>query len=253
MNDEHKPTGNLRLKKTLFVVIILGLFSMIFFNRQDWRTASRVSSGMAPSPIEVKEAVVQVYAARTFNWRGYFAVHSWIAVKEKNADYYTTYQVIGWYLGWKGTAVDIRKDVPDRFWYGAEPELIEDLRGEKAEQAILQIKDLSTKYPYGKTYNAWPGPNSNTFISYLIRHVDGLTVELPPHAIGKDWSDNFIEKSESGSGYQFTFYGLLGITIGKAEGIEINLLGLNFGIDFYRPALKLPLIGRVGMKDLPLK
>jgi hypothetical protein len=32
-----------------------------------------------------------------------------------------------------------------------------------------------------------------------------------------------------------------------AEGVEINLLGLNFGFDFLRPALKLPGVGRIGM------
>jgi hypothetical protein len=34
---------------------------------------------------------------------------------------------------------------------------------------------------------------------------------------------------------------------GVDEGIELNVLGLAFGIDFLRPALKLPGIGRVGM------
>ena len=31
------------------------------------------------------------------------------------------------------------------------------------------------------------------------------------------------------------------------EGVEINVLGLSFGIDVMRPALKLPGIGRLGM------
>ena len=52
---------------------------------QDWRTADRSSAGLAPRPGSASEAVVQVYAARAFNWRGIFAVHTWIATKEKDA------------------------------------------------------------------------------------------------------------------------------------------------------------------------
>jgi hypothetical protein len=44
-------------------------------------------------------------------------------------------------------------------------------------------------------------------------------------------------------------FGLLGVTLAREEGIELNLLGMNFGIDFYKPALKLPFIGRLGVGD----
>jgi hypothetical protein len=39
----------------------------------------------------------------------------------------------------------------------------------------------------------------------------------------------------------------LGVAVGREEGIELNLLGLNFGIDFHKPALKLPFVGRLGL------
>ena len=47
----------------------------------DWRTADRSPLGIAPDPSTTREAVVQVYAARAFSWRGIFAVHTWIATK----------------------------------------------------------------------------------------------------------------------------------------------------------------------------
>ncbi|MBT4890059.1 MAG: DUF3750 domain-containing protein, partial [Rhodospirillales bacterium] len=50
----------------------------------DWRTASRESAGIAPVPSETPEAVVQVYSARAFSWRGFFGVHTWIASKRSN-------------------------------------------------------------------------------------------------------------------------------------------------------------------------
>jgi hypothetical protein len=41
--------------------------------------------------------------------------------------------------------------------------------------------------------------------------------------------------------------GLLGVTLARDEGVEINLLGLSFGVDFMNPALKLPFVGRLGL------
>nr|WP_295904005.1 DUF3750 domain-containing protein [uncultured Bdellovibrio sp.] len=235
----------------LFSILLASLLNVTSASAQDWRTASRDSAGLAPDPHKEKEAVVQVYAARTFAWRGYFSVHSWIATKEKNATEYTTYHVIGWRVNRGLEAVVIQHDIPDRYWYGAKPELLEDLRGEAAEKAIPQIDKLAKHYAYKNVYRAYPGPNSNTFISHIIRNVDELKVELPSNAIGKDWINqgDLVGWSESGTGVQVSLWGLLGFTVGLNEGVELNLLGLNFGIDFLRPALKLPLVGRVGMKD----
>ena len=56
-----------------------------------WRTASREPAGIAPSPADTPEAVVQAYAADAWGWRGYFAVHTWIATKPSHADSYSVY------------------------------------------------------------------------------------------------------------------------------------------------------------------
>jgi len=210
----------------------------------DWRNASSDSVGLAPRAKEEPRAVVQVYAARTVRWRGYFAVHCWIATKAENANHWTTYQVIGWRLFRGGTgavAVDETVDVPDRRWFGAKPVLIEDLRGKGAAEAIPLIEAAVKSYPYPDFYRAWPGPNSNTFVSHVLRNVPQLGVELPPHAIGKDWihPGSPFAFSETKTGVQMSFFGVLGFTLGLADGIELNLLGLSFGVDIARPALKL--------------
>lgn len=207
--------------------------------------------GLAPAPDEEMEALVQIYAARAFRWRGYFAVHTWIAAKEKNGTDYTIYQVTSFGLRRGGSTISVHKGIPDRRWYGAETELLFQLQGERAELAIPQIRKAVQSYPYPDFYRAWPGPNSNTFVSHIIRQTPQLRFELPPHAIGKDWigKGEFFASSESGTGVQFSLFGLLGIIVGLGEGIEINVLGLSFGLDFLRPAIKLPLIGRLGMSD----
>ena len=230
--------------------MFLSLFSSCT-QTQDWRTASKESAHIAPLASVEKEAVVQVYAAKAFSWRGNFSVHTWIATKEKNAEQYTTYHVLGWRTQSGLGTVETKKDLPDRQWYGAKPKIISSYIGKKAEEMIPLIEAAVKSYPYPTLYRVWPGPNSNTFVSHIIRSVPGMGVELPPNAIGKDWIHNgqIAGWSESKTGVQVSLLGALGITVGLAEGIEANVLGLSFGIDFYRPALKLPLIGRIGMKD----
>lgn len=235
----------------LAIIVFCTMMIGMVFGDRDWRNADHSSVGLAPDPKEMPEAVVQIYAARTFNWRGAFAVHTWIATKEKNASEYTVYQVIGFNI-WRGlSAVSIKNDIPDRRWYNAQPWVIDDLRGEEAEKAIPYIRKVAENYPYRKVYHAWPGPNSNTFIATIIRETPQLKVELPPLAIGKDWlkGNALWARSESGTGIQLSLFGLLGMTIGVNEGLEINILGLVFGVDFKNPALKLPMVGRIGMPD----
>lgn len=230
---------------------LLLLFSCATTN---WQTANKDSAGIAPKPSEEKRAVVQVYAARTYGWRGYFGVHPWISVKEKDGDHYKVYQVIGWRARRGLSVVSIEKDEPDRYWYGSKPNLILDLRGAPAESAIPKIHAAALAYPYQNAYRLWPGPNSNTFVAHVNRSVPELEVELPPNSIGKDWIDDgdLFGKSESGTGFQFSILGALGFTLGLAEGVEVNVLGLTFGIDLWRPALKLPMIGRIGFPDAPV-
>ncbi len=64
---------------TAFVLIALGLAGQP--TRADWRTASRQPTGIAPDPQIERQAIVQVYGARAYSWRGYFGIHTWIATK----------------------------------------------------------------------------------------------------------------------------------------------------------------------------
>jgi hypothetical protein len=220
---------------------------------QDWRTADRSSAGIAPDPRNAPEAVVQVYAARAFNWRGALAVHTWVAAKPRDGDYYTVHQVMGWRRYQNLPVVISTPDIPDRLWYGARPELLVDLRGEQATQAIPRIEAAVASYPFVHEYGLWPGPNSNTFTAHVGREVPELAMDLPTTAIGKDFLTNgsIVESAPSGTGGQLSLYGLLGVTVAREEGLELNILALNFGIDLLRPAIKLPGIGRIGMNKSP--
>lgn len=214
----------------------------------DWRTASRESVGIAPDPSDTSEAVVQVYAARAFNWRGIFGVHTWIATKPANASHYTVHQVLGWRSYHGLPTVVSAPDIPDRLWYGNRPQIIAELRGSDAQTAIEAIVEAVQTYPHSNEYTLWPGPNSNTFTAHVGRQVPALELDLPVTAIGKDYIANgaFMGRAPSGTGYQVSAFGLLGVLAAKREGLEVNLVGLSLGIDPLGPALKLPGFGRLG-------
>ena len=218
-----------------------------------WRMASRESAGIAPDPAAVPEAVIQVYGARAFGWRGAFAVHTWIAVKRHGAPDFTVYQVTGWHRSHGGGVLSSDRGIPDRRWYGATPEIYADLRGPEAEALIGKIEAAVRAYPYKDLYRTWPGPNSNTFTAFVARAVPELGVDLSPTAIGKDYlgAGTFVAASPSGSGYQVSLFGLLGVLAATEEGIEVNLLGLTFGIDPLDLAIKLPGLGRLPRTDPP--
>ena len=161
---------------------------------QSWRNASQEPVGLAPDPAVTTEAVIQVYTARTWGWRGYFGVHPWIAVKPTNADAFTVYEVIGWRLRWGENVVSIRPRV-----------------------------------------------------AHVAREVPELKIDLPPTAIGKDYlGPSLIAQAPSGTGYQFSLGGLLGVMASRKEGLEINILGLVFGVNPFDPSIKLPSVGRIG-------
>jgi hypothetical protein len=212
----------------------------------DWRTASREAIGSAPDPAVTREAVVQVYAARAFGWRGLFGVHTWVATKPADASTYTVYEVMGWRARWGNSVVAIHDRTPDSRWYGADPELLADKRGAAAEGLIARVDAAARAYPWKGEYTIWPGPNSNTFTAWITRAVPELQVDLPPTAIGKDYNRNLFDAAPSGGGAQASVGGLLGLTVSGVEGLELNLLGLTFGLNPFDPAIKLPLVGRIG-------
>jgi hypothetical protein len=95
-----------------------------------------------------------------------------------------------------------------------------------------------------------PGPNSNTFVAAIMRAVPEMAATLPRTAIGKDFpvDHRWIGLTPTGTGMRINLGGYVGFTLGWVEGIEINLLNAVAGLDLRRPALKLPGLGRLGLK-----
>jgi hypothetical protein len=181
-------------------------------------------------------------------WKGVLGVHTWIAVKPSGAAAYTRYEVMGWGVDRGAPALRVNRTGPDNDWFGSRPELLVDRRGEGVDALVEKVEAAVRAYPYPSTYRTWPGPNSNTFTAHVARAVPELRLDLPPTAVGKDYLPGGapLGLAPSGTGVQLSLFGLAGVLVGLEEGIEVNVLGLTFGLDLNRPALKLPGLGRLG-------
>ncbi len=226
----------IHLVLSLILVLLIGPIYLYWSGQypftSDWRTANRESAHIAPDPLSVPEDLIQVYSARTFNWRGLFAVHCWISIKPAGAENYTVYQIAGWRKYSKLPVLIHETDIPDRYWFGNKPKLLNELRGSVAGKLIPRIAELSEHYRYQYQYILWPGPNSNSYIAHIGRHLPELKINLPSIALGKDYivDGGFFARAPSGTGYQLSFVGVLGLTLARVEGIEFNFLTLNFGL-----------------------
>ena len=214
-----------------------------------WRSADWSSTGTLPSAASESEAMVAVYAARSGRWKGVVAVHHWIVVKPANSGSYVRYDVVGW-----GNPVRRNHRAPDARWYGNDPRVIHEVRGSRAEALIGSIEAAIADYPWsgGGTYRVWPGPNSNSFVAYVLRNVPGFGAEMDPTGVGKDYMGPGVRlgPTPSGTGWQVSAWGVLGAAIARAEGFELHVLGATIGIDPQDLAIKLPGLGAIGLRQI---
>ena len=173
--------------KLLAVFVLMGVLLSNCSSGKDWRTASRESAGIAPDPSVTKEAIIHVYGAKAWSWRGWFAIHTWIAAKRTDEATYTVYDVVGW-RGHHGEPVlKIAQDLPDRLWFGEKPQLLKEHKGSDVDKMIDEINKAAQAYPWKTTYSAFPGPNSNTFTAWIAKQVPELELSLPFAAIGSGY------------------------------------------------------------------
>ncbi len=102
--------------------------------RGNWQTADRSSAGLLPPASSRSDAMNWVFAARTVRWRSISAVHTWIVVKEKGATSYSRNDYTVW-----GEPIRTNGFAPDGWWFGAMPETVVAVDGERAEPKIRYV------------------------------------------------------------------------------------------------------------------
>jgi len=231
-----------------YVAPILISAGLYFFGNpiRDWRSADRSSAGLLPPAGQNAPALIRIFSARTVSWRGIVASHSWIVLKNEGAANYERFDYTAW-----GAPIWADRFIPDGRWFGSAPEVVYALDGPEAALLIPDIRAAIKDYRYANVgdYRIWPGPNSNTFVAAVMASAPGILGSLPATAIGKDYpyDGRYLALTPSATGFRVNLAGYFGLTLGWHEGMELNLLGLVAGLDFRRPALKLPGLGRIGL------
>lgn len=133
-----------------------------------WSRADWSSTGVLPQPQAHDAAMVRIYSSRVGRWRGIFATHSWIVVKDRGAKSYQRFDKVGW-----GLPIRVNGYAPDGRWFGNDIEPVFAADGIEAEKLIPRILAAVDAYAYKNRgdYSAWPGPNSNTFVASVLAAV----------------------------------------------------------------------------------
>ena len=169
----------------IFLVLVIfpdrrvGRALLVCQSREIGRRQTAPAPACCRLPSQHPEAVIRVYGARTVRWKAIFAIHTWIVVKEQNAATYTRYD----YTAWGGEPIRTNEFAADARWFGAVPETIAAVDGAEASRLIPKIRHVIENYKFRTSgdYNAWPGPNSNTFVQAVLdavpRTQDGLAAD----------------------------------------------------------------------------
>lgn len=242
-------TRNLLTVLLVLVLLPIGVGAAIAFSRgwpESWKAAQWSSSGLLPTAKDDPQARVVVLSARAGRWRSIFAEHTAIVMKRAGDTEWSRYDVVGW-----GQPVRRNAFPADALWYSNRPYVVASFSGAEAERLIAPIEQAISRYPWSVRgdYLVWPGPNSNTFVAWVARQVPGFSVEMPPTAIGKDWLGwgIHVASAPSGTGYTVSLAGLLGVTLAREEGLEINVLGTGIGVDPGDFAVSLPSLGKLSL------
>ena len=231
-------------------------------------------SCVGPSPtrlIDQEDYMVVVSTVRlpdTMDWYTRFAEHAWIDVKQGDEESWTRIEI-----GGPGSGVDVfatsSENVRAPIRWKNRVSVLETITGDRAKRAIPRLLELAAAEldyghqetvamdedswhvvihaPEAREYDAWPGPNSNTFIATLVEGTPELHAELHHNSVGKDYPRGIrAGKTSSGFGVEADM-GYLGAGVGLRQGLELHIFQLTAGISLWPPALKIPLIPRIGI------
>lgn len=172
-------------------------------------------------------------------WFTHFADHTWFEVQLDAAQW--RIEVLH---PTSGVVIEpIRaSDLGDDERWGRRVHVLQRLTAEPAERVARELLQRAPSYPYVEDYRAYPGPNSNTFAVWLAREIDGLAFQPYSTAIGQGYAPGGrlgITPNGTGVEWESTW---IGLELGAAEGLRLELAGLALGVGLWPPRIELPFL-----------
>ncbi|WDE03116.1 DUF3750 domain-containing protein [Thalassomonas viridans] len=104
-------------------------------------------------------------------------------------------------------------------------------RGAQAARLIRGLETSPQNYPYLARYRYWPGPNSNTYVQWVLDQA-GINMTPGPSAIGKDYLGLLgVKKLKPGL---LLSTPVVALAFSREKYLVVQLLTLPFGV-FFKP------------------
>lgn len=116
---------------------------------------------------------------------GWIAAHFWFVVREgERCDRWEVWQRPD--AGGRSTGhLHCNLKAPEAHVGGGPTRLVAEWRGVEAAR-LREVLSTSDRYPFCRLYRYWPGPNSNTYVAWVLREAR-IEYPLGRLAVGKNF------------------------------------------------------------------
>lgn len=138
------------------------------------------------------ELAVQLYLAPLPHPLSRIAVHHWFVISDpelgrpRRWEVWQRADVLG--ASWGHIHLDLK--APEAGVGGGPAVVQAEWRGEAADRIRAVVED-PLRYPHRSRYRYWPGPNSNTYVAWVLREA-GVEFGLDRRAFGKHYTPTLI-------------------------------------------------------------
>lgn len=199
-------------------------------------------------------AVKSAGIPRFMPWYSHFAEHTWVDVKLGEEERWLRAEVLNESSGAACSPIGAVEARGDWRWSDEAVRVHAVIVGERAQRIAQRIESVTAQLAprYDGGYEAWPGPNSNTFVRDLSREIPELAFTFDHNALGKDYAWLRAGLTPSRTGVELDTWPL-GFAVALREGFELHVLQLPFAVRVWPPRIALPIAPALPWERAPAR